>query len=110
MFFDGTGNNRFNSEKTYYSKINSAEAYYKGDTIPEHFEFIKTIKKNGNEEKVKVKVADRDSYWNPYSNVVKLFDLYKEVKTNNYRDDENPQNGVHSVSYTHLTLPTKRIV
>ncbi|MEP6806468.1 MAG: hypothetical protein ABI892_18210, partial [Flavobacterium sp.] len=80
MFFDGTGNNRFNSEKTYYSKINSSEAYYKADTIPATFEFIKTVRdKQEHEVNVKVKVADRDSYWNPYSNIVKLHDLYKEV-------------------------------
>ncbi|SQB27395.1 hypothetical protein [Chryseobacterium jejuense] len=34
MFFDGTGNNRYNSDKTYYSKINSGETYYKNDTVP----------------------------------------------------------------------------
>lgn len=81
MFFDGTGNNRYNSDKTYYSKINSSEAYYKADTIPEHFKIIKTVRdKQQKEVNVEVKVADRDSYWNPYSNIAKLFDLYKEVK------------------------------
>lgn len=75
MFFDGTGNNRYNSDKTYYSKINSGETYYRNETIPQ--EYTETIKKNGKE--IKIKVSDRDSYWNPYSNVAKLFDLFKEV-------------------------------
>lgn len=98
MFFDGTGNNRFNSEKTYYSKINSSNAYYKADTIPASFQFIKTVRdKNQIESNVKVKVADRDSYWNPYSNIVKLFDLYKQVTSNDYTDPENPQYGKHYI-------------
>jgi propanediol utilization protein len=80
MFFDGTGNNRYNSEKTYYSQINSSDKFYKADTIPSNFKFVKTIKdKNNKEVEVKVKVADRDSYWNPYSNIAKLFDLYKQI-------------------------------
>lgn len=94
MFFDGTGNNRFNSEKTYYSKINSNDAYYKADTIPESFKFIKTIRdKKQQEVNVEVKVADRDSYWNPYSNIAKLFDLYKEKK--DYEKDKSSENSGH---------------
>jgi hypothetical protein len=99
MFFDGTGNNRYNSEKTYYSQINSSEKFYKADTIPSSFKFVKTVKDKNNEEvNVKVKVADRDSYWNPYSNIAKLFDLYKEVKVNDYKDNEHhPEYGVHYI-------------
>jgi hypothetical protein len=110
MFFDGTGNNRFNSDKTYYSKIKSSEMYYKGDTIPEHFEFIKTNKDQQNEVNVKVKVADRDSYWNPYSNIAKLFDLYKEVKTEDYTDLENhPEYGKHYILKQYVEgIGTKR--
>ncbi|MCV9929063.1 DUF2235 domain-containing protein [Flavobacterium sp. LS1R49] len=94
MFFDGTGNNRFNSEKTYYSKINSNETYYKADTIPASFRFIKTVRnKDQKEVNVEVKVADRDSYWNPYSNIVKLHDLYKE-KTDSQKDILS-ENGGH---------------
>lgn len=99
MFFDGTGNNRYNSEKTYYSKITSGDKFYKSDTIPSSFKFIKKVKDKDNKEiDVKVKVADRDSYWNPYSNVAKLFDLYKEVKIEDYRDNDNhPEYGVHYI-------------
>lgn len=98
MFFDGTGNNRYNSEKTYYSKINSGDKFYKSDTIPSNFKFIKTVKDEDNKEiDVKVKVADRDSYWNPYSNVAKLFDLYKEQKSHGYTDPKNPQFGKHYI-------------
>lgn len=93
MFFDGTGNNRFNSEKTYYSKINSSNSYYKADTIPASFQFMKTVKdKNNKDVNVKVKVADRDSYWNPYSNIVKLHDLYKE-KTDSEKDKTSTNGG-----------------
>ncbi|WP_163397611.1 T6SS phospholipase effector Tle1-like catalytic domain-containing protein [Flavobacterium fluviatile] len=99
MFFDGTGNNRYNSEKTYYSKVDSSDKFYKADTIPSSFKFVKTVKNKNNEEvNVKVKVTDRDSYWNPYSNVAKLFDLYKEVKIEDYRDNEHhPEYGVHYI-------------
>ncbi|VEH20943.1 Uncharacterized conserved protein [Chryseobacterium nakagawai] len=78
MFFDGTGNNRYNSDKTYYSKINSGETYYKNDTVPQ--EYYETIKDPKTGKQKKIKISDRDSYWNPYSNVAKLFDLYKEKK------------------------------
>lgn len=92
MFFDGTGNNRYNSDKTYYSKINSGETYYKNETIPQ--EYTETIKKDGKD--IKIKVSDRDSYWNPYSNVAKLFDLYKE-KLSVGKDPEKIENGDHIV-------------
>jgi hypothetical protein len=94
MFFDGTGNNRYNSEKTYYSQINSSDKFYKADTIPSNFKFVKTVKdKNNKEVEVKVKVSNRDSYWNPYSNIAKLFDLYKEKK--NFERDKISENGGH---------------
>lgn len=101
MFFDGTGNNRFNSDKTYYSKISSSELYYKNDTIPqEYFEVLKDKNnkpiKDKNGKEIKIKISDRDSYWNPYSNVAKLFDLYKERK-NLGADAENPDNGNHVI-------------
>ncbi len=93
MFFDGTGNNRFNSEETYYSHVTSSEVNIVADTIPSKYEVIR--EENGEEEKIKI--TDRDSYWNPYSNVVKLFDLYKEVKTKNYSDDQHPEYGKHVI-------------
>jgi hypothetical protein len=93
MFFDGTGNNRFNSEKVYYSKVHSKNTNIVASTIPAHFEMVKKV----NGEEVKVKIADRDSYWNPYSNVVKLLDLYKEQKNPDYKDPKNPTLGKHVI-------------
>jgi hypothetical protein len=99
MFFDGTGNNRFNSEKTYYSKINSSESFYNAEDIPECFEFVKDLAGKG---EVKVQVSDRDSYWNPYSNIVKLHDLYKEKK--DLKKDESSENGGHPEYGEYLIL------
>ena len=77
MFFDGTGNNRFNSEGLYYTKVNSNEGFIPEKGIKESFEAI--VEVNGIPKKVTI--TDRDSYWNPYSNVVKLHDIYKDVRT-----------------------------
>jgi len=90
MFFDGTGNNRFNSETEYYSKINSNNSKYVANTIPAHA--IKTIT-DVNGKVNKIKISDRDSYLNPYSNVVKLYDLYKEEKKPEHRDELHKEYG-----------------
>lgn len=99
MFFDGTGNNRYNSDKTYYSKINSGETYYKNDTVPQ--EYYETIKDPKTGKQKKIKISDRDSYWNPYSNVAKLFDLYKEKKNPSEdakgSEDAHPEYGNYSI-------------
>ena len=76
MFFDGTGNNRFNSEYLYYNRVKSNK-----DSIPAidiEDSFPAKILVNGVVKDVKI--TDRDSYWNPYSNVVKLHDIYREEK------------------------------
>ncbi|MWB96125.1 hypothetical protein GON26_17320 [Flavobacterium sp. GA093] len=97
MFFDGTGNNRHNSDTTYYSKIKGNGDKINAKDIPSDFLHTKTIKTKDNSEKqVKVKITDRDSYWNPYSNVAKLFDLYKEKKKSN-KDDIYPEYGEYSI-------------
>ena len=81
MFFDGTGNNRFNSDRTYYPNLAKGNGKIKSKDIHSDFSFTKTIVEKDKKKDVVVKVTDRDSYWNPYSNVAKLFDLYREVKT-----------------------------
>lgn len=64
IFFDGTGNNRHNSEKVYYEKLNRKDLVY--TSVPEVKELA-----NGK------KIDSGSSYWNPYSNVALLHDLYK---------------------------------
>jgi hypothetical protein len=98
MFFDGTGNNRFNSDSMYYSKIKSNTDRIDPKDIPANKETEITIEdKDKKSKKIKVKITDRDSYWNPYSNIAKLFDLYKEIKTKDYKDDEHPEYGKHVI-------------
>ncbi|MGE8343228.1 MAG: hypothetical protein ACN6OI_19525, partial [Flavobacterium sp.] len=99
MFFDGTGNNRFNSDSMYYSKIKSNTDRIDPKDIPANKETEITIEdKDKKSKKIKVKITDRDSYWNPYSNIAKLFDLYKEIKTKDYEDKKNyPEYGIHII-------------
>lgn len=99
MFFDGTGNNRFNSESVYYSKIKSNGHRLSATDIPANqLKEITVQDENKNEKKVNVKITDRDSYWNPYSNVAKLYDLYKEIKAIDYEDKKNyPEYGKHLI-------------
>ncbi len=68
VFFDGTGNNRFNSEKNYYKNLNRLNKL--SVKIPDEVE-IKTT--NG-----KIKIDNTSSYWNPYSNITLLHDLYEQ--------------------------------
>ncbi len=90
MFFDGTGNNRFNSDAVYYQNLIDDkdygkivnEKYYKDNerllvTDPE------TRKSNT------IKVTTDSSYWNPYSNVVLLHDLYEESNRNATRKEKD---------------------
>lgn len=98
MFFDGTGNNRFNSDNVYYSKIKNNTDRINPKDIPANKETEITIEdKDKKSKKTKVKITDRDSYWNPYSNIAKLFDLYKTIKTKDYKDDEHPEYGKHVI-------------
>lgn len=76
LFFDGTGNNRFNSEANYYKKLNASNLVYK--EIPPLLEI--------NTEFGSIKIDNSSSYWNSYSNVVLLHDLY-ETKTIINRDN-----------------------
>lgn len=69
LFFDGTGNNRYNSESNYYKSINNNKLVFK--KIPA----TREIETNSG---TKIKIDNDSSYWNPYSNVVLLHDLYKE--------------------------------
>ncbi|WP_298508215.1 DUF2235 domain-containing protein [uncultured Kordia sp.] len=61
VFFDGTGNNGFNSDAIYYTK-----------KLPLTQEDIKTEEHKGFD------VETDTSYWNPYSNVKLLHDLYEQ--------------------------------
>lgn len=76
IFFDGTGNNRTNSEKIYYKNLDSSHRIKK--VIPDESSYTNKAKKS-------FKIDSDSSYWNPYSNVALLFDLY-QVKPL-FRDD-----------------------
>ena len=78
MFFDGTGNNRFNSESLYYTKVKGNNDRIKSSEIPTQLSFTLTPEKIKEKDISKINISNRDSYWNPYSNIVKLYDLYKE--------------------------------
>ena len=78
MFFDGTGNNRFNSESLYYTKVKGNNDRIKSSEIPPQLSFTHTPEKIKEKDISKINISNRDSYWNPYSNIVKLYDLYKE--------------------------------
>lgn len=60
MFFDGTGNNRFNSEINYYKYIKNINSYLK---------FIPKDVKLKNKKGEKIEINDSSSYWNPYTNI-----------------------------------------
>lgn len=69
MFFDGTGNNKLNSDQVYYKNLDNKNLV-KDSTRQK--QLMLSGKKN-----TKFKVATDSSYWNPYSNVALLHDLYK---------------------------------
>nr|WP_294923490.1 DUF2235 domain-containing protein [uncultured Flavobacterium sp.] len=78
MFFDGTGNNMGNSDSMYYTKLQNG--MIKSKDIPQESKHTVSILENGNTVTKTIDITDRDSYWNPYSNVAKLFQLYQEEK------------------------------
>ena len=78
MFFDGTGNNHFNSESLYYTKVKGNNDRIKSSEIPPQLSFTHTPENIKEKDISKINISNRDSYWNPYSNIVKLYDLYKE--------------------------------
>lgn len=67
VFFDGTGNNSFNSDRAYYKH------YKDGTSIIE--DQIKTLNVNVS---FSPKPDSNSSYWNSYSNIALLYNLYKE--------------------------------
>ncbi|MFA7449103.1 MAG: hypothetical protein WCY77_11755 [Weeksellaceae bacterium] len=67
VFFDGTGNNSYNSDAVYYRQ-----------TLPLQEDDVPEVRHKGFE------VENGASYWNPYTNIKLLHDLYEE-KTK--RDD-----------------------
>jgi hypothetical protein len=71
VFFDGTGNNGFNSDAIYYKK-----------KLPLTVDNIKTEKHEGFD------VETDTSYWNPYSNVKLLHDLYEETSINSTKNNK----------------------
>jgi len=82
VFFDGTGNNRFNSDDVYYNpKYNpnyKPKPYnhpLQEDQIPDIKDFKSFIIESGS------------SYWNSYSNVALLHDLYEETQTDKTEKD-----------------------
>ncbi|WP_407498580.1 phospholipase effector Tle1 domain-containing protein [Elizabethkingia anophelis] len=66
VFFDGTGNNRFNSDSVYYNYN------IRPKKLIEHH--IPTVKHKG------IELEEGSSYWNSYSNIALLHDLYEERK------------------------------
>jgi hypothetical protein len=60
VFFDGTGNNRYNSDAAYYPRKPKNKPIDEGSIV---YDKIKT---------------EGSSYWNSYSNVALLHDLYEE--------------------------------
>lgn len=93
MFFDGTGNNRYNSDSLYYTKVKRNSDKIKSSEIPPQKSFTNTSNNKGG-----IKITDRDSYWNPYSNIAKLYDLYK-VKTIPSKDNKDDNNGYPNFGY-----------
>ena len=89
MFFDGTGNNRFNSESLYYTKVKGNNDRIKSSEIPTQLSFTLTPEKIKEKDISKINISNRDSYWNPYSNIVKLHDLYKEKSETDLRTKKN---------------------
>lgn len=89
MFFDGTGNNRFNSESLYYTKVKGNNDRIKSSEIPTQLSFTHTPEKIKEKDISKINISNRDSYWNPYSNIVKLHDLYKEKSETDLRTKKN---------------------
>ena len=89
MFFDGTGNNRFNSESLYYTKVKGNNDRIKSSEIPTQLSFTLTPEKIKKKDISKINISNRDSYWNPYSNIVKLHDLYKEKSETDLRTKKN---------------------
>ena len=89
MFFDGTGNNHFNSESLYYTKVKGNNDRIKSSEIPTQLSFTLTPEKIKEKDISKINISNRDSYWNPYSNIVKLHDLYKEKSETDLRTKKN---------------------
>ncbi|UOX34671.1 DUF2235 domain-containing protein [Flavobacterium sediminilitoris] len=79
IFFDGTGNNKANSDSVYYTKLKNG--MIKAEDILQESKQTVTVLENDLPTKKIIDITDRDSYWNPYSNVAKLFQLYQEEKT-----------------------------
>ncbi|MDE5431832.1 phospholipase effector Tle1 domain-containing protein [Elizabethkingia meningoseptica] len=67
VFFDGTGNNRFNSDQVYYNS-----KYSKPPLKEDKITKIKDLKN--------FDIESGSSYWNSYSNIALLHDLYEEKK------------------------------
>ncbi|BAP29375.1 uncharacterized protein CHSO_0338 [Chryseobacterium sp. StRB126] len=74
VFFDGTGNNRFNSDSVYYNK--------KYSTLPLEEDKIAKIKNLKS-----FVIESGSSYWNSYSNIALLHDLYEEKLTRNNKQN-----------------------
>lgn len=66
VFFDGTGNNKFNSDSVYYNKRYNSKLPLKENEIKKIEGFKSFVIESGS------------SYWNSYSNIALLHDLYEE--------------------------------
>ncbi|MFY7845314.1 hypothetical protein [Chryseobacterium gambrini] len=67
VFFDGTGNNRYNSDTVYYDP-----KYNKPPLEQDKIEKIRNFKS--------FVIESGSSYWNTYSNIALLHDLYEEKR------------------------------
>jgi hypothetical protein len=82
LFFDGTGNNRYNTELIYNQYLDK-DLKLKTEEIEKLFKKKNAIikhpvtNKNVEVEEYMVNLNDNTSYLNPYSNIVLLHDLYQ---------------------------------
>lgn len=75
VFFDGTGNNRFNSDDVYYNSKYNPNYKPKPDNHPLQEDQIPEIKNLKS-----FIIESGSSYWNSYSNIALLHDLYEEKR------------------------------
>ncbi|HEX9981604.1 MAG TPA: DUF2235 domain-containing protein [Flavobacterium sp.] len=78
MFFDGTCNNKYNSDSRYYKNIISKDLLFK--SIPE----VKKLETS----KGTISIDSDSSYWNSYSNIALLHDMYKSGNPTKAKDGQ----------------------
>lgn len=90
VFFDGTGNNKFNSDAKYYKQKLPLDV----KSIPEKEKFKNIVIESGS------------SYWNSYSNIALLHDLYEEKIERS--SDNNPELQILQLKFYIQGIGTKQ--